>query len=136
MDEDRLAGLTEGQRACLRMVLRHMSSKDIARALSISPHTVDQRIRLAMKTLGVTSRIEAARLLAAAEPGYQGLIYQSPDIDPADGAPPAHAPARDEGKVRDGTPPRAVWIIVAAAAAALAFAGLFTGLNALSQFTR
>lgn len=136
MDEDRLARVTEAQRACLRMVLRHMTSKDIARALSVSPHTVDQRIRLAMKTLGATSRIEAARLLAAAEPDYQGLIYQSPDIDPADDVPPARAPARNEGKVRHGKPSRAVWIIVAVAAAALAFAGLFTGLNALSQFTR
>ena len=82
MDAERLQKLTEGQRVCLRMVFMHMSSKDIARELSISPHTVDQRLKAAMQTLGVDSRVEAARLLARAEGGeaYQPLVYQSPDI--------------------------------------------------------
>jgi IS30 family transposase len=56
MAVDRLAKISEGQRACLRMVLQHMSSKDIARALNISPHTVDQRLKLAMRTLGAATR--------------------------------------------------------------------------------
>jgi DNA-binding CsgD family transcriptional regulator len=79
--------LTEGQRDCLRLVFNHMKSKDIARVLDVSPHTVDMRLRTAMKTLGVTSRIEAARLLVQAESGgettpdlYQPLIYQAPDV--------------------------------------------------------
>jgi hypothetical protein len=64
------------------MVLQHMSSKDIARELKISPHTVDQRIRIAMGHLGATSRVEAAKLLAAHEntDPYQSFIYQPPDI--------------------------------------------------------
>ncbi|QPQ54290.1 helix-turn-helix transcriptional regulator [Allosphingosinicella flava] len=79
--ESGLKRLTDGQKACLRMVYRHMSSKDIARSLGISPHTVDQRLRIAMHTLGVCSRIEAARLLAHHENGaYQPIIYQAPDI--------------------------------------------------------
>jgi DNA-binding CsgD family transcriptional regulator len=74
--------LTEGQKTCLRMVYRHMSSKDIARELLISHHTVDQRIRLAIQHLGVTSRIEAAKLLAAHENGelYQPAVYQSSQL--------------------------------------------------------
>lgn len=139
MEGDRLAGITEAQRACLRMVLRHMSSKHIARALAISPHTVDQRIRLAMKTLGAANRVEAARMLAAAEGegDYQGLIHQSPDIDPPPDSPPAAARPGDDEEVRSGGRlPRFVWVMVAAAAAALAFAGLFIGLNAVSEFTR
>ena len=79
----RLAQLTDGQRDCLRAVYAHMTSKDIARALGISPHTVDMRLRTAMKTLAVASRIEAARLLIDGEGGpeaYQPLIYQSPDV--------------------------------------------------------
>jgi DNA-binding CsgD family transcriptional regulator len=63
MEQDRVQRLSEGQRECLRMVLLHMSSKDIARALDISPHTVDQRLKLAMKALGAPTRVEAARLL-------------------------------------------------------------------------
>lgn len=79
--------LTDGQRDCLRLVYAHMTSKDIARALDISPHTVDMRLRTAMKTLGVASRIDAARALIDAEGGvdphqspYQSLIYQAPDV--------------------------------------------------------
>lgn len=80
---DPVAQLTEGQRDCLRLVYRHMTSKDIARALGISPHTVDMRLRTAMKTLGVDGRIDAARLLFDAEGetgAYQSLIYQSPEL--------------------------------------------------------
>lgn len=82
MDAERLDKLTEGQRTCLRMVFMHMSSKDIARELGISPHTVDQRVKAAMQTLGVDTRVEAARILAFHEGGgtYQPLVYQSPDI--------------------------------------------------------
>jgi hypothetical protein len=45
------------------LVAEHRSSKEIGRHLGISPHTVDQRIRFALKTLGVRDRIEASRLL-------------------------------------------------------------------------
>lgn len=83
-----LALLTEGQRDCLRLVYNHMTSKDIARILGVSPHTVDMRLRTAMKTLAVGSRIEAARLLVQDEAGgevmpdaYQPLIYHPPEIE-------------------------------------------------------
>jgi DNA-binding CsgD family transcriptional regulator len=81
-----LAQLTDGQRDCLRLVYQHMKSKDIARVLGVSPHTVDMRLRTAMKTLSVASRIEAARLLVQEEAGgagadaYQPLIYHTPDV--------------------------------------------------------
>jgi DNA-binding CsgD family transcriptional regulator len=61
--ERRVARLTEGQRLCLLLVAEHRSSKEIARHLGISSHTVDQRIRTALKTLGVRQRAHAARLL-------------------------------------------------------------------------
>ncbi len=76
---DLVSQLSDGQRDCLRLVYAHMTSKDIARALNVSPHTVDMRLRTAMKTLGVASRIDAARALVDAE-GYQPLIYQAPEI--------------------------------------------------------
>lgn len=82
MAELGLSRLSEGQRACLRMVYQHMSSKDIARELNISPHTVDQRLRIAMGHLGASSRVEAAKLLVMHEAaaGYQPPVYQTPDI--------------------------------------------------------
>jgi DNA-binding CsgD family transcriptional regulator len=83
----KLSSLSDGQRDCLRLVMLHLSSKEIARTLGISPHTVDQRLRVAVRTLGVSNRFEAARMLAqhgqdeAATP-YQPLIYQRPALGP------------------------------------------------------
>ncbi len=85
---NRVARLSDGQRQCLALVDQHLSSKEIALKLGISPHTVDQRVRLALHLLGVEKRGEAARLVAAAmqssdDPAYQRLIHQPPYIDPA-----------------------------------------------------
>ena len=84
-DAARLAKLTEAQKACLRLVYRHMSSKDIARELRISPHSVDARLRTANRTLGVATRTEAALALAAHEAGapYQSPVYQPPHVAPS-----------------------------------------------------
>lgn len=82
-----LARLTRGQIDCLLLVNQHHSSKEIAAILGISPHTVDQRIRIALERLGVDRRGEAARLVATMlppdDPAYQRLIHQTPYIDPA-----------------------------------------------------
>jgi DNA-binding CsgD family transcriptional regulator len=67
MDRDRLDRLTEQQRACLRMVYQHMTSKEIAPRLGIEPGSVDQHIKAAMRTLGVGERRAAARMLAEHE---------------------------------------------------------------------
>jgi DNA-binding CsgD family transcriptional regulator len=82
--------LTPGQKACLRLVMQHLSSKEIARELGISPHTVDMRIKRANAALGVSTRFEAARALASGErisdastgdcDRYQPLVYQRPDM--------------------------------------------------------
>lgn len=75
--------LNAGQRDCLRLVLAHLNSKEIARQLDISPHTVDQRLRTAMRILNAQSRFDAARKFAELDPQnpYQSLIYQSPDVE-------------------------------------------------------
>ena len=82
----RVAKLTPGQLDCLLLVDQHLSSKEIAAQLNISPHTVDQRIRNALQTLGVERRTQAARLVAQAqafsEDPYQRLIHQSPHVEP------------------------------------------------------
>jgi DNA-binding CsgD family transcriptional regulator len=101
--------LNEGQKDCLRLVMQHFSSKEIARKLVLSPHTVDKRLKLATAILGVSSRVDAARMLAEVEangaaqsyagahdnasafffgrPGFdnstdQSLVYQYPDLSP------------------------------------------------------
>ena len=96
--DDRVARLSEGQRQCLALVDEHLSSKEIALKLGISPHTVDQRVRQSLQILGVEKRGEAARLVAAAvrdgqAPAYQRLIHQPPYIDAAP------APGHQDGAV-------------------------------------
>ena len=76
----RVAKLSRGQLDCLRLVDQHLSSKEIAAELKISPHTVDQRIRQALGILGVERRTQAARLVAQYSGPYQRLIHQSPYI--------------------------------------------------------
>jgi DNA-binding CsgD family transcriptional regulator len=76
----RVARLTPAQLDCLLLVDQHLSSKEIAAELHISPHTVDQRIRQALAILGVERRSQAARVVAQAKGPYQRLIHQSPYI--------------------------------------------------------
>ncbi len=52
--------LTEGQRAALDHLIQFKTSKQIARDLGISPHTVEQRLRYARAKLGVHSRSDLA----------------------------------------------------------------------------
>lgn len=82
MGPDQIDRLTESQRSYLRLVFEHKSSKEIAQQLGISAHTVDKRIKEAMRVLGVNSRIEAARILVATPPSEidQPLGPQSPDL--------------------------------------------------------
>ena len=59
--------LSEGQKACLRLVAQGMSSKEIAKALGLTPQTVDTYVKTSMARLGVSSRREAARIVAASD---------------------------------------------------------------------
>ena len=95
---DRVARLSDGQRECLILVDQHLSSKEIALRLGISPHTVDQRVRQSLQILQVDKRGEAARLVALAlrhsdDAAYQRLIHQAPYIDGAS------SPRHDKGAV-------------------------------------
>jgi len=77
----RVARLSAGQLDCLLLVNEHLSSKEIAAELDISPHTVDQRIRGALHILGVERRSQAARIVSQYCAPYQRLIHQSPHIE-------------------------------------------------------
>ena len=90
---DTLPALSEGEKQCLRLVAQGFNSKEIARQLHVSEHTVDQRVRITLRKFGVPSRKEAARLFVTVEQRqpqsgtYQPLIYQpdrlATDPDPA-----------------------------------------------------
>jgi DNA-binding CsgD family transcriptional regulator len=76
-----LAALTVKQRAVLDLVLEHKSSKEIARALCISPYTVDQRIHAVRQKFGVSSRGEVARIYARYKSVCGETAYEFPYVD-------------------------------------------------------
>jgi DNA-binding CsgD family transcriptional regulator len=86
-----LASLSEKQRQVLDLLIQHKTSKEIARLLGISPHTVDQRIRFARDKLGARTRSEAAiayrRLLETCEQTTYGPRAIAPGKQMADGPP-------------------------------------------------
>ena len=61
--QQRIGQLSAAQIEVLQLVDQHLSSKEIAARLGISPHTVDQRIREAIRILGVERRAHAARIV-------------------------------------------------------------------------
>ncbi|TFI59815.1 LuxR family transcriptional regulator [Sphingomonas parva] len=69
MSQMPLDQLTEAQRECLRLVLSHHNSKEIAAKLGVSPSAVDKRIERAVQILRAPSRFAAARALAEHEGG-------------------------------------------------------------------
>lgn len=81
MPSDRIDQLTPRQLECLRLVNRGLSSKEIAKELGISYHTVDDHLKHAIDTLGVRTRFDASRLLNEHENTPPVLGTQPPDVD-------------------------------------------------------
>lgn len=90
--------LSSRQRQCLALVAEGRTSKEIGRALNLSPSTVDNHLRAALERLGLNSRAEAARALqrfqvgdaagAAASGSDQRMHGQAPEEVPAQVTPP------------------------------------------------
>lgn len=86
MTAGRIDQLTEAQRACLRLVLSHHNSKEIAAIFGVSPSAIDKRIERAIQILGVGTRFEAARRLqdhegpAPSAPTYERLPSEPIDV--------------------------------------------------------
>jgi DNA-binding CsgD family transcriptional regulator len=77
--------LTPGERACLELVAEHLQSKEIARKLGISRHTVDARLKNACAKLGTTSRFVAARMMSVVPdvtvtPAHTNLTYDRSEL--------------------------------------------------------
>lgn len=94
VDQTAFNRLTARQRQCLRLVAAPATSKQIARELGISSHTVDEHIREALATLGVSDRQEAARLFLAFEGGQrppQALSSQAGGVEERPAVPAVEA---------------------------------------------
>ncbi|WP_454761839.1 helix-turn-helix domain-containing protein [Caulobacter segnis] len=94
--QGRVHTLSEREKETLRLLLRGHDAKSAATALSLSVHTVNERLREARRKLGVGSSREAARLLAEVEdPNFSGdkllgvaaVTFQGGDHDASDNPP-------------------------------------------------
>lgn len=97
-----LARLTDNEKQCLRRRLLHQTAKEMALDLGVSPHAVEKRLKMARTKLGLSSSLDAARLLAAAERGYGLPVPQPSDLSSAT------APADPSPRHRISRP--AIWI--------------------------
>lgn len=93
--------LSEREKEALRLLLVGHDAKSIANLLGLSVHTVNDRLRDARRKMGATSSREAARRLAATEPGAPD-IFGAKEIGGAEPAVPAPgtgvpAPRRSSG---------------------------------------
>ena len=83
MIAQQLSELSEGQRSCLRLVARGMSSKEIARATGLSHNTVDTYIKRALPVIGASNRRDAARIVVKSEqsqkmgPPPESVVFQA-----------------------------------------------------------
>lgn len=74
IDETRLAAikrLTPAERECLRRCLEHQTAKQMAIDLGISAHAVEKRLKMARAKLGLSSSLEAARLVETVERSHR-----------------------------------------------------------------
>jgi DNA-binding CsgD family transcriptional regulator len=73
-----IARLTENEKECLRRRLLPQTAKEMALELGVSPHAVEKRLKMARTKLGLSSSLQAARLLVQAE--SQSLVPQASDL--------------------------------------------------------
>jgi DNA-binding CsgD family transcriptional regulator len=84
--------LTMAERECLKRCLNHQTAKQMALDLGISPHAVEKRLKMARAKLGLSSSLEAAKLVEASE--------QSGRLGPGSSdLPPGHAGPDEGGSV-------------------------------------
>jgi DNA-binding CsgD family transcriptional regulator len=133
--------LSEGQLACMSLVAQNLTSKEIACRLGISPHTVDQRVRQSLRTLGVTNRRQAARLIriTTSDPGFEPAPLDDPAWD-EDRADPCGLPAPFATAARPTNTltilQRLMWIVIIAAASMIAAFMYLAGLESLTRMIR
>ena len=71
--------LTRAERECLKRCLSHQTAKQMALELGVSPHAVEKRLKMARAKLGLSSSLEAAKLVEATERSGH-LVPYSPDL--------------------------------------------------------
>lgn len=145
--------LSAAQVETMRLVYEQQNSKQIARVMNVSPHTVDERVRKVLKKLEVSSRAEAAKLLADSGVFVRVTPYQTAYQSHGIGKepPPADSderrrrgifdiglpfPTESQPSNRHSSLERIIWPIIIAFLTILAFSGLYSILSGMSQVAR
>jgi len=95
------SNLSEAHKACLRLVAKGMSSKEIAQETGLAWQTVDTYLKQANSRIGTSNRREAARAFTAWE------------LSQKSGSPPeavAGSPVAADDPIQIGTGERARWL--------------------------
>ena len=140
--------LSQGQIDCLLLVHQHLTSKEIGPRLGISPHTVDQRIRTALRILRCNRRSEAAKLVASKQANGRLFLLQQDLPEPF----VEHQTNLAEGLRRKSIrlpfatrvhanndmsiPLRLSWIVAIASGSAFSAGMYLAGLESLSRLVR
>lgn len=96
MERDALERLTERQRDALRLVAQGYSTKDIAQKLQVSDRRIAKDIDAANRSLGVSRRMDAARILADHEQRGVNVIPGATNPLPDNLDEPSNADVADE----------------------------------------
>jgi DNA-binding CsgD family transcriptional regulator len=94
--------LTPREREILRLIAAHLQSKEIARALGLSPKTVEMHVLSARRRLSGMSRRDAALAFVAWEGGDPGNDYRKRPDDLAE-VPRSPLPDREIGSGHERT---------------------------------
>lgn len=78
--------LTIAERECLKRCLSHQTAKQMALDLGISPHAVEKRLKMARAKLGLSSSLEAAKLVESLERSGR-LVPHSSDLPSGNAGP-------------------------------------------------
>lgn len=136
--------LTRGQIECLLLVQQHLTSKEIAARLGISRHTVDQRVRLALRTLGCKNRFHAAQLISfghsPAAMFQWRTAFNEPFVEQVRRQPIGHRrpiplpfATSDNPKNEMSVALRLLWILAIACGAAFSMGVYLAGLESLAR---
>jgi len=66
-------GLTPAELRVARLVAQGLTNGETAKALVVSPHTVDSHLRSAFGKLGINSRVELTRLIVEHDSGSTNI---------------------------------------------------------------
>lgn len=114
-----LETLTDKEKATLRLIVRGHDAKSAARALDLSVHTINERLREARRKLAVPSSREAARLLFEAEGGVPQKVGDSENGEASPAGRPDQAEAPVVGARRRIGPAALIGVLLMSATLAL-----------------